>query len=658
MAIIQISKIQVRSGNLVDLPQLDDGELGWATDNRRLFVGRTGSNIATENVEVLTSYSNISFSQINGSGGGNFNIDTALNGQLLTYVASTNTWENYAGGSTQLNGGKLQLGSAGNLSITGGAIGYVLETDGTGNLSWTPKGTLYTPIKAISNATPIIMTVANTVPYTNGTAVTISGANGANANTIVNGKSFYVKLAVDYPTSGNVALYTDSGLSIAAAGTNLGASTPNVGIATSVIGSAGSGGGSVGGSNTSVQFNDQNVSNGSASFTFDKNTTTLTVTSGNIVGANLNATTQVIAPTLVSNIATGTAPFTVTSTTRVANLNAATSGVANTVNDAAQANITSVGTLTSLSVSGNANIGNISTSGLITATGNITGGNIKTSNQFISTLATGTAPFVVSSTTTVANLSVATATNAGTVTTAAQPNITSVGTLTSLGVNGTVTAVAFTANTGVFTGNANGISSVQAANIVGTTLSSTVVSSSLTATGVLTTLSVSGTATVGNISTAGNIITPNLTTGANTTAGNITGNWTLTTGSRLQATYADLAEYYEADEYYEPGTVLAFGGDKEVTIAEDGTSRVAGVVSTDPAYAMNANCKGKAVALALQGRVPTKVRGTIHKGDMMVSGGNGFARPSLSPQMGTVIGKALEDFDGIEGVIEVAVGRL
>ena len=247
MAIIQISKIQVRSGNLVDLPQLDDGELGWATDNRRLFVGRTGSNIATENVEVLTSYSNISFSQINGSGGGNFNIDTPLNGQLLTYVSSTNTWENYANGSTQLNGGKLQLGTAGNLSITGGAIGYVLETDGTGNLSWTPKGTLYTPIKALSNATPIIMTVANTVPYTNGTAVTISGANGANANTIVNGKSFYVKLAVDYPTSGNVALYTDSGLSIAAAGTNLGVSTANVAIATSVIGSAGSGGGSVGG---------------------------------------------------------------------------------------------------------------------------------------------------------------------------------------------------------------------------------------------------------------------------------------------------------------------------------------------------------------------------------------------------------------------------
>jgi hypothetical protein len=149
-----------------------------------------------------------------------------------------------------------------------------------------------------------------------------------------------------------------------------------------------------------------------------------------------------------------------------------------------------------------------------------------------------------------------------------------------------------------------------------------------------------------------------LTTGANTNAGTITGNWSLSTGSKLQSTYADLAEYYEADQDYEPGTVLAFGGEKEVTIAEDGTTRVAGVVSTNPAYAMNATCTGIAVAIALQGRVPTRVRGTIRKGDMMVSAGNGFARPWNNPAMGTVIGKALEDFDGVDGVIEVAVGRL
>jgi len=140
--------------------------------------------------------------------------------------------------------------------------------------------------------------------------------------------------------------------------------------------------------------------------------------------------------------------------------------------------------------------------------------------------------------------------------------------------------------------------------------------------------------------------------------GNITGNWQLTAGSRLNATYADLAEYYEADTSYEPGTVLEFGGDKEVTLAQDGTTRVAGVVSTNPAYAMNANCQGIATAIALQGRVPTKVRGTIHKGDMMVSAGNGFARTWNNPAMGTVIGKALENFEGIEGVIEVAIGRM
>jgi hypothetical protein len=119
-----------------------------------------------------------------------------------------------------------------------------------------------------------------------------------------------------------------------------------------------------------------------------------------------------------------------------------------------------------------------------------------------------------------------------------------------------------------------------------------------------------------------------------------------------------LAEYYEADQHYEPGTVLEFGGEKEVTLAQDGTTRVAGVVSTDPAYAMNTKCPGIATAIALQGRVPTKVRGSVRKGDMMVSAGNGYARPWNNPQMGTVIGKALENFDGIEGVIEIAVGRL
>lgn len=130
-------------------------------------------------------------------------------------------------------------------------------------------------------------------------------------------------------------------------------------------------------------------------------------------------------------------------------------------------------------------------------------------------------------------------------------------------------------------------------------------------------------------------------------------------GTATAAQYADLAENYLADQSYAPGTVLEFGGTEEVTLAQDETRRVAGVVSTNPAYLMNSECQGiHVVAIALQGRVPCKVRGKISKGDMLTSGGAGYARPTTDPKLGTIIGKALEDFDGIEGVIEVAVGRL
>ena len=130
-------------------------------------------------------------------------------------------------------------------------------------------------------------------------------------------------------------------------------------------------------------------------------------------------------------------------------------------------------------------------------------------------------------------------------------------------------------------------------------------------------------------------------------------------GVATTAQYADLAEKYVADQEYEPGTVLEFGGEFEVTLAEDGSNKLAGIVSTDPAYLMNSECVGThVVAIALQGRAPCKVRGKIHKGDMLMSAGNGYARKAVNPQIGTIIGKALVDFDGISGVIEVAVGRV
>jgi hypothetical protein len=125
------------------------------------------------------------------------------------------------------------------------------------------------------------------------------------------------------------------------------------------------------------------------------------------------------------------------------------------------------------------------------------------------------------------------------------------------------------------------------------------------------------------------------------------------------AQYADLAEKYTADAAYAPGTVVVFGGTHEVTVnATDADRKVAGVVSTNPSYIMNAELTGEHVAtVALTGRVPTMVIGSVRKGDMMVAAGLGRARAEADPQVGTVIGKALEDFDGAEGTIEVVVGR-
>jgi hypothetical protein len=130
-------------------------------------------------------------------------------------------------------------------------------------------------------------------------------------------------------------------------------------------------------------------------------------------------------------------------------------------------------------------------------------------------------------------------------------------------------------------------------------------------------------------------------------------------GVATQAQYADLAENYIADSQYPAGTVVEFGGEFEVTIGSSKSPRVAGVVSTQPAYLMNSMASGEfVVPVALQGKVPCKVTGTVKKGDLMVSGSNGYAISDTHPKIGTVIGKAIEDFDGEYGVINIVVGRV
>ena len=152
-----------------------------------------------------------------------------------------------------------------------------------------------------------------------------------------------------------------------------------------------------------------------------------------------------------------------------------------------------------------------------------------------------------------------------------------------------------------------------------------------------------------------------LETGTSPTTALVYGKWALASGATLEATYAaDLAEYYEGDKSYEVGTVLMLGGDKEVTVAKgEGTRAVAGVVSDNAAYIMNGACPGEKNLIALQGRVPCKVVGKIKKGDLLVvSMIPGVAMASDDPKTGSIIGKAIQDYDSDRiGLIEVMVGK-
>lgn len=154
------------------------------------------------------------------------------------------------------------------------------------------------------------------------------------------------------------------------------------------------------------------------------------------------------------------------------------------------------------------------------------------------------------------------------------------------------------------------------------------------------------TANVSFLSTS--VQTPILTTGSNANVGTITGNWSLSAGSRLNATYADLAERFAADDVYDAGTVVSLGGEAEITAVQFELSEdVFGVISNTAAYLMNAGAGDDAThpPVAVSGRVQVKVTGLVKKGDRLVSAGNGIARAARAgePTPFNVIGRALED---------------
>lgn len=129
------------------------------------------------------------------------------------------------------------------------------------------------------------------------------------------------------------------------------------------------------------------------------------------------------------------------------------------------------------------------------------------------------------------------------------------------------------------------------------------------------------------------------------------------------ARYSDLAERYASDMLLEPGDLVAFGGEKEITISSEENNLILGVVSTKPAVRMNseAGTDDTHPYIALVGRIPCKVTGKVKKfAKLIASNIPGVAMSNFGHEHhnNQIIGIALEnkDSDDVE-LIEVVVGK-
>ena len=162
-----------------------------------------------------------------------------------------------------------------------------------------------------------------------------------------------------------------------------------------------------------------------------------------------------------------------------------------------------------------------------------------------------------------------------------------------------------------------------------------------------------------NVNAASGIFSSNVNAANFITAGNI--NAAYLVGIAIQANYADLAERFEADADYTPGTVLAIGGAAEVTMEDQELSEnVFGVISTNAGFLLNGAAGPNAThpQVAVNGRVPVRVIGKINKGDRLVSAGNGLARAGTKSEVTAfnVIGRSLENKTTFgEGIVTAIV---
>jgi acyl dehydratase len=287
------------------------------------------------------------------------------------------------------------------------------------------------------------------------------------------------------------------------------------------------------------------------------------------------------------------------------------------------------------------------TFGSVTVTGNLQANNITAVNALVGDTIT------VRLATVTANASIATANiTTGNITTVSTANITAGSTTTVGNITGTWTVTGGSAGNSLVVANGNvyttGIKTDNYYYANGTPFNPTGTYGNANVTAFLPTYT--------------GPLNPNvLTTSSIAGGGTIAGIWTLSSGARLNATYADLAERFEADATYDAGTVVELGGDAEITaVVQELSEDVFGVVSNTAAYLMNAGAGNDSShpPIAVGGRVQVKVTGKIRKGQRLVSAGNGIARVATLGEATAfnVIGRALANktTDGV-GTVEAFV---
>jgi len=409
------------------------------------------------------------------------------------------------------------------------------------------------------------------------------------------------------------------------------------------------------GSNTQVIFNTNGNADAVAGMTFNRDSNTFIVlgvvsSQGNVISGNLTTGGQVSA---TGNVRGG---------------NVLTTGVISATGNATVGNISATNyTGTAVSVTGNVTSANVSTGGVVSATGNVSSAGNVSGNYLRATLDVNAGGNVSATAHTGTAVNVTGNITGGNVLTGGQ--VSAVGNITGnyfvgngsalTGVSnygdsnvntllaawgsntvlttGTITAGNVTGGNVLTGGLVSAVGNITGGNVVTGGLVSAVgnitgnyfVGNGSALTGVIAT----GIGTIGSLSVTGNITAGNITVSTGTVSvGSITNNNSNAVGNigssssyfntvfakATSAQYADLAENYLADTDYTPGTVVVFGGEQEITISTDvADERVAGAISTNPAHLMNAAMPG--LPVALRGRVPVNVVGSVVKGDSLVT---------------------------------------